>query len=274
MSDAVAGADEGRLRTYARWASLTGVAFVAIYPTLNWLTSLRSHRFHLYMPAELGIPFVPQFIWAYLSMYALFLVPLFVLPTERMPALGKQLVAGTVACGAVFMLLPAELGFARVLPRDPMYASIYASIFGLDRPHNLVPSLHVVWSSAIVLACAGATRPLGRAQLYVWLAILVGSTLLVHQHHVLDVVSAILLVLVLRRCYGVPNAQIRSGGLPAPRAPDIRGGKACHPDSRGARRRPGDDAERHQQRQVRRHAAGGQRGDPRHADHAGSDLEA
>ena len=142
MSHAATGPDAGRLRTYALWASLAGVAFFAIYPTLNWLTSLRSHRFHLYLPTELSIPFVPQFIWAYLSMYALLLLPLFVLPTERMAALGKQLVAGTVASGAVFLLLPAELGFVRVIPSDPIYASIYASIFGVDRPHNLVPSLH------------------------------------------------------------------------------------------------------------------------------------
>jgi hypothetical protein len=226
MFHAATGPDAGRLRTYTLWASLAGVAFFAIYPTLNWLTSLRSHRFHLYVPAELSIPFVPQFIWAYLSMYALFLLPLFVLPTERIPVLGKQLVTGTVACGAVFLLLPAELGFVRVIPSDPIYASIYASIFGVDRPHNLVPSLHVVWSSAIVLACVDATRSLGRAQLYVWLALLVGSTLLVHQHHVLDAVSAILLVLVLRRCYGVPNAHIRSDGLAADRAPNLRCGRA------------------------------------------------
>lgn len=226
MSHAATGPDAGRLRTYALWASLAGVAFFAIYPTLNWLTSLRSHRFHLYLPTELSIPFVPQFIWAYLSMYALLLLPLFVLPTERMPALGKQLVAGTVASGAVFLLLPAELGFVRVIPSDPIYASIYASIFGVDRPHNLVPSLHVVWSSAIVLACADTTRSLGRAQLYVWLAMLVGSTLLVHQHHILDAASAILLVLVLRRCYGVPHAQVCSGGLAPDRAPDLRCGRA------------------------------------------------
>lgn len=214
------------LRTYVLWASLAGVAFFAIYPTLNWLTSLRSFRFHLYFAAELGIPFVPGFIWAYLSMYALFLVPLIVLPTARIPVLGKQLVAGTVAGGVVFLLLPAELGFARVIPSEPIHATIYASIFGFDRPHNLIPSLHVVWSSAIVLACADATRPPGRVLLYVWLAILVGSTLLVHQHHVLDAVSAILLVLGLRRCYGVPNAQIRSDGRAADRAPHLRCGRA------------------------------------------------
>jgi membrane-associated phospholipid phosphatase len=205
---------------------LAGVTFFAIYPTLNWVTSRRTGRFHLYVPLELDVPFVPQFVWAYLSMYVLFLVPLFRLPSERMPALGKQLVAGTAACGVVFLLLPAELGFARVLPADPLYARIYSSMFGIDRPHNLVPSLHVVWSSAIALACIDTAGALGRALLAVWLAILMGSTLLVHQHHILDVISAILLVVVLRRCYGGPNAHIHPGGHTPDRSADLRGGGA------------------------------------------------
>lgn len=215
--------DTRRARLYVSWAGLTGVAFFAVYPTLNWLTSLRSHRFHLYVAPELDIPFVPQFICAYLSMYALFLVPLFVLPADRIQGLGKQLVWGTVASGVLFLLLPAELGFARVIPEDPIYAGLYRSMFGIDRPHNLVPSLHVVWSSAIALACIDAARTPGRVLLGVWLALLVVSTVLVHQHHILDVISALLLVILLRRCYGGPHAQVLSGR----RAPDRGLGLRC-----------------------------------------------
>jgi membrane-associated phospholipid phosphatase len=197
--------DSKRLRLYAYWAGLAGIAFFAVYPTLNWITSLRSNRLHLYISSELGIPFVPQFIWAYLSMYALFLLPLFLLPASRLPALGKQLIAATVASGVMFLLLPADLGFARVVPSEPIYANIYQGIFGIDRPHNLVPSLHVVWSSAILLACADVARPIGRGLLYAWLAIVVMSTVFVHQHHLLDVVAAALVVLIIRRIYRVPH---------------------------------------------------------------------
>jgi membrane-associated phospholipid phosphatase len=197
--------DSKRLRVYGYWAGLAGVAFFAVYPTLNWLTSLRRKRFHLYVSPELGIPFVPQFIWAYLSMYILFLIPLFLLPVERMPPLGKQLVAGTVASGVLFLLLPADLGFVRMIPPDPIYANIYQGIFGIDRPHNLVPSLHVVWSSTIILACADIARPPVRALLYIWLAIVVMSTVLVHQHHILDVVAAMPIVFIIRRIYRVSH---------------------------------------------------------------------
>jgi hypothetical protein len=198
--------DGERLRVYGTWALLTSVAFFAVYPTMNWFTSLRVYRLHLYVTPELAIPFVHQFIWAYLSLYALFLLPIFMLPAARLPPLGKQLVTGTLASGVLFALLPAELGFVRTIPADPTYAGIFAAIFGLDRPHNLVPSLHVVWAAAIILACAETAGALGRTLLFNWFAILMASTLLVHQHHVLDIAAAIVLVFILRRFHRGPHA--------------------------------------------------------------------
>src|SRR5437660_6364389 len=85
--------DGERLRTYFLWSIWVGIAFFSVYPTMNWITSLRRGPLHLYVAAELGIPFIPQFIWAYLSMYVLFLMPPLFMPAARMPALGKQLIA-------------------------------------------------------------------------------------------------------------------------------------------------------------------------------------
>jgi len=176
-----------------------------VYPTTNWLASERDSTLQLYADFELGIPLVPQFIWVYLSMYVLFLVPLLVVPPARMPNLGKQLVAGTLVSGALFVLFPAKLGFVRTIPDEPLYASLYASMFAVDRPHNLVPSLHLVFSTAIVLACAEAAKPRLRALLFVWLAAISVSTLLVHQHHLLDIFSAFLLVYLLRKQFKVSH---------------------------------------------------------------------
>jgi hypothetical protein len=192
-----------RLRMFSFWSFWIGVAFFGVYPTMNWITSLRPMRLHLYLPAELAIPFVPQFIWAYLSMYVLFFLPLIFVPTTRMPLLGKQLIAGTLISAALFLLLPAELGFLRVVPATAPYASLFSGIFGIDHPFNLVPSLHVIYTSAITLACADFARPSVRFGLLLWLVVIVASTLLVHQHHLLDVAAALAIVWYLRRRYEV-----------------------------------------------------------------------
>jgi len=190
-----------RLRTYFVWSFWVGAAFFSVYPTMNWITSLRARPWHLYAPAELAIPFVPQFVWAYLSMYVLFALPAFALPPARMPSLGKQLIAGCAVSAALFLLFPAELGFARQLPGQQPYDAIFAGMFGVDRPYNLVPSLHVIFSASIALACADAMRPAARVALLAWLVVIVASTVLVHQHHLIDVVSALAVVLVLRRSF-------------------------------------------------------------------------
>lgn len=192
-----------RLRTYLLWSFWAGVAFFAVYPAMNWLTSRRT-PLHLYLTGELAIPFVPWFIWPYLSMYALFVLPLFFIPAERMPALGKQLIAGCLISAVLFLLFPAELGFARQVPKA--YGAIYAGMFDIDRPYNLVPSLHVIWSALIVLACIDFARISLKIALSAWLCVVVASTVLVHQHHLIDVIAALAIVFVLRRQYEVRHA--------------------------------------------------------------------
>jgi hypothetical protein len=208
-----------RLRTYLVWSFWVGVAFFSVYPTMNWLTSLRARPWHLYAPAELAIPFVPQLVWVYLSMYALFALPAFVLPASRMPALGKQLIAGAIVSAICFLLLPAELGFARQLPGRAPYDAIFAGMFGIDRPYNLVPSLHVIFSAAIALACADVVRPAARVALLAWLVVIVASTVLVHQHHLIDVGAALAIVFVLRRSF-------TDGQVPLPDVVVDRAGRA------------------------------------------------
>lgn len=189
------------------WAGLIGVVFFAVYPLCNWLAAQRPSPWRVHFDWELAIPFVPQFAWAYLSMYALFVLPPAFVPAARFRSLSLQLIAGTLASGAVFLLLPAELGFARVVPAEAPYDRIFAALHGIDRPHNLVPSLHVVFTSVIALACADFARPWAKVALRLWLATVIASTVLVHQHHIVDVVSALVLVALLRRAWPLRSSE-------------------------------------------------------------------
>lgn len=186
---------------YLHWACWVGVAFFSVYPGANWLTSQRNDLLSLYFPGELTLPFVPQFIWIYLSMYILFVLPPFFLSSEELPQLGKQLIAGTIICGAMFLLFPASLGFDRLVPDTPPYDRLFAVIFQLDHPHNLVPSLHVVFSACIILALASKLKTWVSGLLMIWLTAILASTLLIHQHHLLDVAAGLALTIILRNLY-------------------------------------------------------------------------
>ena len=183
-----------RLKTYTLWSVASGVVFFAIYPTTNWISSLRPHHYLLYGQWELSIPFVPEWIWIYLSMYLLFLAPPFFLESPVLSRLGKQLIVTTVAAGATFLLLPATLGFERSLPAGALHP-LYQRMFEMDPPHNLVPSLHVIWSTAIAMA-------LNRPFFLLWAAAIALSTLLIHQHQVIDLVVAYLFVVLARKYTG------------------------------------------------------------------------
>ena len=189
-------------KVFGIWAFWVGVAFFSIYPTFNWITSQRSATYALYHSAELSIPFIPEFFWVYISMYILFLLPPFLLTTDQLKSLGKQLVLATIFSGVIFLLLPSELGFERVKLDDALYGSLFAQLFTVDLPHNLVPSLHVIFSAIIALSLSeGIHRPAVRLILWLWLFLLCLSTLLVHQHHLLDVVTGLLIAIAFNRYF-------------------------------------------------------------------------
>ena len=198
--DATANSVKHIWKTYAYWAFLISLAFLPTYPICNWITSQRHDTLGMYLDAELSIPFIPGFIWAYISMYVLFFMPPFFLNVPQLRALGKRLLAGTLLASLVFLVLPSRLGFGRTLPGDPLYQAIFAGLFAVDQPHNMTPSLHVVFSSLIVFALLEASAAWrSRTAWLVWLALIVASTLLVHQHHLLDGATGLALALVLHR---------------------------------------------------------------------------
>ena len=186
-----------RLATFASWGALVGIVFFGIYPTTNWLASLRSNHYSLFVADELSLPFVPEFIWLYLSMYGLFLIPPFLLDPAELKRLAKELILATGIAGLVFLALPARLGFPRTLPADEFYRALFDGLFSVDQPFNLVPSLHVVYTTAISLAVIPHTGVPIRVLLSLWLMLIVSSTVLVHQHHLLDVVTGVLLAVLM-----------------------------------------------------------------------------
>lgn len=187
-------------KTYGFWAFFVGVAFFSVYPTCNWFGAHEAvSTYHLYLDAELIIPFVPIFYWFYISLYVIFILPPLFMSVPELKVLGKRIIVATVISGIIFIVFPTSLGFERVVPTG-FYANLFSTIFSLDLPHNLVPSLHVVYSTFILLGAANAVQNnLLKGIFLVWLGLISLSTVLVHQHHIFDVVSAFVLVWIVSK---------------------------------------------------------------------------
>ena len=186
-----------RLLTFLVWAVLLGIVHFSIYPTTNWLASLSARHYSLFLKCELSLPFIPAFIWFYLSMYGLFILPPFFLEPHDLKQLARKLILASSLSGVVFLLLPAQLGFPRILPAGEPYRSIFLTLFSLDLPFNLVPSLHVVYSTIISLAVIARAKLRSRIIFSVWPILIVISTILTHQHHLLDIASGLALALII-----------------------------------------------------------------------------
>jgi membrane-associated phospholipid phosphatase len=190
---------------HLRYTGLLSLAstlwFAFVYAGADFLTARRGLRVPIHLPVELRIPLVPAMTVFYISIYLLFFIAPFVLRTRREIRALVCALAVAIACGGItFLALPAELAFTP--PREDALG-IWAGLFHLaDRlnlTYNLVPSLHV----ALAVVCVAAFSPRApgavRAALWSWAALIAASTVLTHQHHVLDVATGWLLALICER---------------------------------------------------------------------------
>jgi hypothetical protein len=175
-----------------RLATALAVWWLIVYHGADYWTGLRAHRVRVHFDAELAIPFAPAFIIAYLSLNLVFVLAPFVLRRRRdLQALALAWASVTAVGGIGFLLVPAEPAYPS---RD---AGAWSGLFHVSRMmalrYNMVPSLHV--ALCCVCLAAYATRGGGVVKLFlgVWGAAIVLSTLVTHQHHMIDVVTGLVL---------------------------------------------------------------------------------
>jgi membrane-associated phospholipid phosphatase len=181
------------LGAYLRLAIPVGMLFAMVYFSTNWITARRTGNYHLYFDWELAIPFLPGMIYAYASIVVLVLLPAITLTRNQMHALARAVVITLLAAALTYLLLPADLGFERPA-RVPGYDAVYQALYSLEMPHNLLPSLHIACATLLIAAIRknSASRWI-RLGLVLWGMVICVAVVLVHQHHVLDVASGLLL---------------------------------------------------------------------------------
>lgn len=193
------------VRYAAQLTALIGAWFCLVFVGADWLTVHRAIRVRVHLDGELRLPLVPVFLIAYMSIYLLFLAVPFVLRTRREAAsLAIAQFITILVAGIGFLLIPGQLAYAP--PRDlGVWGPLFRSADRLNLDYNLVPSLHVAMSVVCIEAFSRRAGLTGRIALRGWGVLIAASTLLTHQHHVLDVVTG----------YGLAMAVVARGRRPA-----------------------------------------------------------
>ncbi|MHB1214740.1 MAG: fatty acid desaturase [Thiobacillus sp.] len=178
------------------------VLFVLFYGGASHLGTAIPWRFEVSLPFERAIPFVPEAAVVYLSLNILVGLAPFVLRTWRelfplLVTLLAELLIGTM----VFLTFPIQTTFPE-RSADGVIGDIFAIADAINLEGNFLPSLHVAFAATAVLAYARKTGVLGRAALYAWACAIALSTILMHEHHILDVVAGLLLAAFAWRVIG------------------------------------------------------------------------
>ena len=169
------------------------LAFTLLYGGSAWLGDGFTHHYRLYFEWERHIPLVPAASFVYLSVFLTYLPVMCQLPSARaLRPVAWTLLAEQLVAALCFLILPLEDGFPPAPPQPGISGQAWRLAGALALRHNYLPSLHVALATTAALVMG---RAQGRPNLWMlcWAAAIAVSTLLIHQHHLADVVAGGLL---------------------------------------------------------------------------------
>lgn len=200
------------------FSAALSLLFIIVYGGCNALASRRTDLGMCFFAWELRIPFVPALIVPYMSI-DLFFIASFLLCWDRieLSAHARRIAAAILVAGLAFLVFPLTAGYPR--PAVSGWSGwLFGFLWSFDKPHNLVPSLHVALASLLWPLYARHTRAPLRWFVHAWFTLIVASPLLTWQHHVLDVATGAMLGQVCRFAF----PEWREHGLVRSAAANVR----------------------------------------------------
>jgi membrane-associated phospholipid phosphatase len=167
--------------------------FLVVYGGASWVTGFYPGGIRVDLPFERHIPFVPGWAAVYVSMDVLLLLSLFIFRTWRdMLPFAVALCAQTVLGALCFLVLPVEVAWPpRAVTGGWTEVFQFADTMNLER--NYLPSLHVAFACTAALAYRERSGLFARTVFNAWALAIAASTLLIHEHHLVDVIAGALL---------------------------------------------------------------------------------
>lgn len=208
--------DRSRWKEALAVSTTLSLLFVVVYKTSQWLASHRSGVGVWYYEWERAIPFVPAMIVPYMSLDLFFIAAPFLCSSRGELHLLARRIAWTIAiAGVCFLLFPLTLAVER--PHvEGWLGAIYNPFVAFDIPYNMCPSLHIAFRTILAKHYGRHSRGPLRWLSHLWFCLIGVSTLLTHQHHIIDVVGGFVLAIVcfhLVRTHPLRRSAVRNGTL-------------------------------------------------------------
>ncbi|MEW6443969.1 MAG: phosphatase PAP2 family protein [bacterium] len=149
---------------------------------------------------EHRIPFRPEFVWIYLSIYPTFLLPfLFIRDKDFFRIFSLAYITVMSVCYVTYLAYPVTIE-RPAFAVDSFSTWTLRIVYQADRPWNCFPSMHVAMSLLSALTILEVHRVRGILTLMLTCTI-AASTVLIKQHYILDIVAAMGLTLLIYFVY-------------------------------------------------------------------------
>lgn len=164
------------------WAMLMGLFFALVHGGMNEISGLTVTRASFLLEWKSNLPFVPELIVPYMSLYPVVLIAFLMSPTRQaVQKLALRSSLAIVITAAFFLAIPVEFSFQR--PEISGWPKFWFDLSSFDRPHNRFPSLQISLGFLAWHTITGEIKGVYRVMVTVWFLLLAASTVLVFQHY-------------------------------------------------------------------------------------------
>lgn len=170
-----------------------GCTTYLLYPLLNH----GPNRIFLQTALDRAIPMVPIMVIPYVSLIPLIIVTALVLAVHDPRKLQAYALAMTIALLISYAFYAAAQSYVirPTITGDDWLSRSIRDVYSLDKPYNDFPSLHTSQSAIIAVYWLKMHRRSGIV-IAVWCALIICSTVLIHQHYVADVAAGLIVAWV------------------------------------------------------------------------------
>ncbi len=144
--------------------------------------------------ADSYIPFFPEAILVYLSVYFLVILPIFLIKDDKIFQAADKAIFFVIGISFLFYLLIPTFIERPQIVEDNSLSQLWNLQMAIDKPYNLLPSLHVAFSFIVAFILYHENKKYWWTIL--WAALIAISTLFVKQHYFLDVFTGVILAFI------------------------------------------------------------------------------
>lgn len=185
--------ERGEWRALLKMVAFFLLFFYCFYGAAAYLADYIGYKFDVGFEFEKQIPFVPELALVYLSVGPMMLLSIFILrQPEKMRPLLTVLCAQTLVGFFIFLAFPVESNFPQM--QEPANLPLIFRIADLiNLKNNELPSLHFCFAATMALVYSSGRRTAVALLFHAWALSIAASTLLIHEHNLLDLVAGYLL---------------------------------------------------------------------------------